>query len=520
MGSSRLPGKVLMPVAGRPLLWHILHRLRQCRTVDSVAVATSTEAGDDAIQQFCAGQDIVCVRGPLHNVLERYRLAAEATGAKTLLRVTGDSPLIDPGLVDYLVSGMTAEGADYVQFEEGVLCAHEGVDVFSRRALDWLVSHAGEDEIAREHVTSYFKKFPGRVRTAYLPAYAPLAREPQRISVDTPEDMALLRALYDRLDAPAGEAPLIAVLRLLEQEPQLRALNAHIRQKPLTEIESPRAAGRLGLGTVQFGQAYGISNGRGQVPLAEVRAILARAARARFGLLDTAANYGEAEQVLSQTDIKAFRIVTKTASVRQGVDAVVARARQSVKNLGRVDLLLVHSAGDLLDATGRDLWRALNRLKDDGIVGGIGISAYVAEDPAGLAERFHPDAMQVPFSLLDQRLLRDGSLARLKRLGVEVHARSLFLQGLLFLDRPPENLAQAEPMLDEVKARVEAAGATPLAAALGFVLSRPEVDFAVIGVTALRQLEEILTAVAAPAPILDWEGCALNDARVLTPSLW
>src|SRR5262249_50450486 len=112
MGSSRLPGKVLMPVARKPLLWHILHRLGQCRTVDRVVVATSTDPRDDALQQFCAQQGVTCIRGPLQNVLERYRLAAIATGAQTLLRVTGDSPLIDPGLIDYLVSGLG--DADYI----------------------------------------------------------------------------------------------------------------------------------------------------------------------------------------------------------------------------------------------------------------------------------------------------------------------------------------------------------------------------------------------------------------------
>ena len=521
MGSSRLPGKVLMPVAGQPLLWHILHRLRQCRTVDAVAVATSTDPRDDAIQQFCAGEGIVCVRGPLQNVLERYRLAAEATGARILLRVTGDSPLIDPGLVDYLVSGTTKAGADFVQFEAGALCAHEGVDVFSRRALDWLVSHAGEDEIAREHVTGYLKQNADKVLTAYLPAYAPLARaKSARLSIDTPEDMDFLRAVYQRLGAPAGEASLAGVLDLVDREPAYAAINAHIRQKPVTEVERPPAAQRLGLGTVQFGQAYGVSNRRGQVPLEEVRAILSRSERAGIRLLDTAANYGEAEEVLAKMDRRAFRIVTKTTGIAQGVAAVAARVRQSVKTLGRVDLLLVHSASDLLGSKGEDLWQALKSLKADGIVGGIGISAYVAEDPAALAERFRPDAMQVPFSLIDQRLLRDGSLTRLKKLGVEVHARSLFLQGLLFMENPPANLAPAAQLLDAVKARIAAAGTTPLAAALGFVLSRPEVDCAVIGVTALRQLEEILTTIAAPVPALDWDACALDDARLLTPSLW
>jgi spore coat polysaccharide biosynthesis protein SpsF (cytidylyltransferase family)/aryl-alcohol dehydrogenase-like predicted oxidoreductase len=520
MGSSRLPGKVLMPVAGKPLLWHILHRLGQCRTVDAVAVATSTDPRDDAIAQFCAGAGVTCVRGPLHNVLERYRLAATETGAKILLRVTGDAPLIDPGLVDYLVSSVIDAEADFVQFAPGILCAHEGVDAFSLRALDWLTRHAADDEIAREHVTSYFKKFPNAVSTVYVPAYGPLARDSQRLSVDTPEDLEWLRAVYERLGAPAGEASLVAVLHLLESDPQLRAINAHIRQKPVTEVEQPKGAGRLGLGTVQFGQAYGISNRRGQVPVEEARTILSRAHRAGIGLIDTAVNYGEAEQVLSQLDKGALRIVTKTLGISQGVDAVVARVRQSVKNLGHVDLLLVHGASDLAGPQGRQLWQALRGLKDDGEIGGLGISAYVADDPVRLAEQFEPDAMQLPFSLLDQRLLRDGSLRRLKALGVEVHARSLFLQGLLFMETPPEKLAHAGPVLAQVRARIEKAGSTPLAAAVGFVLSQNEVDVAVVGVTAARQLDEILAAISAPAPKLDWAACALDDARVLTPSLW
>ena len=93
-------------------------------------------------------------------------------------------------------------------------------------------------------------------------------------------------------------------------------------------------ARRLGLGTVQFGQAYGVSNTGGQVPPAEVCAILAAAAKAGISVLDTAANYGEAEQVLGQCDARAFRIVGKTASVKDGVEAVIARARQSVRILG------------------------------------------------------------------------------------------------------------------------------------------------------------------------------------------
>jgi aryl-alcohol dehydrogenase-like predicted oxidoreductase len=277
---------------------------------------------------------------------------------------------------------------------------------------------------------------------------------------------------------------------------------------------------RLGLGTAQFGFAYGISNRIGQVPPDEVRAILARAANAGISLLDTAAGYGKAEQVLAQCDTSAFRMVSKTISVKTGIAAVIARARQSAEVLGRLDVLLVHAVSDLLGPDGDALWRALQGLKDEGVCGAIGISAYVANDPAALALRFRPDVIQVPFSLLDQRLLQDGSLARLKDLGVEIHARSLFLQGLLFLDQPPEKLRDAVPLLRAVRDRIAAARSTPLAAAVSFVLSRPEVDLAVVGVTSRRELEEILAAAPAPLPMQDWAACALGDEHILTPSRW
>lgn len=202
---------------------------------------------------------------------------------------------------------------------------------------------------------------------------------------------------------------------------------------------APGVLGRLGIGTVQFGQAYGVSNAVGQVPRADVKLILEMAALCGIRLLDTAANYGEAESVLGGTNLKPFRIVSKTIGVQHGVHAVIARVRQSVRTLGAVDLLLVHAAKDLSGHSGTTLWRSLQALKAEGVIGAVGISAYVADDPVMLAERFRPDAMQLPFSLLDQRLLADGSLDRLKQLGVEIHARSLFLQGLLFMAEPPQS---------------------------------------------------------------------------------
>ena len=273
---------------------------------------------------------------------------------------------------------------------------------------------------------------------------------------------------------------------------------------------------KLGIGTVQFGQAYGVSNARGQVPASDAAAILKRAAEAGIDLLDTAANYGAAESVLAGLDTAPFRIVTKTIGLKNGLDAVIARARQSAEIL-KADTLLVHAAGDLAD---EKLWPALQRLKSEGVFRKIGISVYVAEGPAVLAARFKPDVIQLPFSLLDQRLWADGSLARLADMGVEIHARSLFLQGLLLMQSVPEKLAAAAPRLKDVKSRITAAGSTPLAVALGFVLARPEIAIGLVGVTSAIELEDILSAAQRPLPDLDWPAMALHDERVLTPSLW
>ncbi len=273
---------------------------------------------------------------------------------------------------------------------------------------------------------------------------------------------------------------------------------------------------RLGLGTVQFGQAYGVSNAHGQVPRDTAGAILAHAAGAGVSVLDTAASYGEAEDVLASLDTAPFRIVTKTISMANGIDAVLERARQSAELLN-ADTLLVHTAADLAQP---ELWPALQDLKAEGVFRRIGISIYVADNPAALAARFQPDVMQLPVSLLDQRLLADGTLSRLRELGVEIHARSVFLQGLLFLERLPEKLAYAAPRLAAIKARIRESGSTPLAAALGFVLSRPQIAVALVGVTSPAELDEILAAAAVPLPALDWPSLALDDELVLTPSRW
>ncbi len=277
---------------------------------------------------------------------------------------------------------------------------------------------------------------------------------------------------------------------------------------------------------MQFGIDYGISNSAGQVSASEVSAILATAATSGIRVLDTAASYGAAEEVLGRAvpPDHRFEIVTKTLPLSRGLEQVENRARRSLEYLGvkPAAAILVHAAQDLAGPDGPRLWALLERLRDEGLFRRIGISAYVADQPLQLARRYRPDIMQVPFSILDQRLKQSGELASLKELGIEVHVRSIFLQGLLLMDpdKLPAGLKSAGPALAAIQARIKRAGLTPVAAAIGFVLAQQEVDTAIVGVTSRNELSQILAAAVNELPEFDWAACAIDDPVVLTPSCW
>ncbi|HEX4535049.1 MAG TPA: NTP transferase domain-containing protein, partial [Rhizomicrobium sp.] len=139
MGSTRLPGKVLKPIAGKPLLWHVVHRLKKSSLIEQIAIATSVNPLDDAIVEFGREHGIPVVRGPEDDVLARFACAAEALDADIIVRVSSDAPFIDAGFVDHLLVSLIEQNGDYVLLEEGAVTAHEGVDPFTRRALDKLM---------------------------------------------------------------------------------------------------------------------------------------------------------------------------------------------------------------------------------------------------------------------------------------------------------------------------------------------------------------------------------------------
>ncbi|MDR3526170.1 MAG: NTP transferase domain-containing protein [Rhizomicrobium sp.] len=271
MGSTRLPGKVLKPVAGKPLLWHIVHRLQKSRRIEAVAIATSINPLDDAIVDFGAAHGVPVIRGPEDDVLARFARAAEILDADIIVRVNSDAPFLDADFIDHLVDAMIDQNGDYVLLEENAETAHCGVDPFTRRALDKLMLVASNDPVAREHVTGYFKLHPDFVPIARAKPYPRLARSGTRLTVDTPDDFAFAEAVHARLEAKAGEASLADLLLLLDREPALRSINAHVRQKEIV------ASGGLALIRCDGGGHYGFGHVKRMIALA-------RALRDREGI--------------------------------------------------------------------------------------------------------------------------------------------------------------------------------------------------------------------------------------------
>jgi aryl-alcohol dehydrogenase-like predicted oxidoreductase len=289
----------------------------------------------------------------------------------------------------------------------------------------------------------------------------------------------------------------------------------------------------LGLGTAQFGMSYGVSNSRGQIPADEARAILELAALQGVNVLDTAPTYGNCEEVLGRLLPKnhSFRIMTKIHPIKSEritpLDAQTARDTfmKSLEHLKQtqVDSLLVHLVEDLFRPGAELLIGMMQDLKRQKLIQRLGISVYSEEQVSRCLTLFRPDVIQVPLNVLDQRLLLTGQLARLHAAGIEVLARSVFLQGLLLMDteKMKPHFAPAIGTIRRLRDTFSQAGVTPIAGALNFLKAQKEVGTTIVGVSGLDEFRQILTAWQADfnAP-MDWSVFAIQDEQILNPSRW
>ena len=225
MGSTRLPHKVLMDLGGETVLARVIRRLSRSRMVSELIVATSDSPGDDAIVRECERLGVSCFRGSEHDVLDRYYQAARAAVAESVARITSDCPLIDAELVDDTVQIFEEQRADYAS---NVL-PRTYAEVFTVAALDraWRQSHEPHQ---REHVTPYFYEHPETFKLAFTRNESDYSA--YRWTLDTAEDLELLRNIYSRFGNQDNFGWREAVM-LMEREPKLAELNAHVMQKSL-----------------------------------------------------------------------------------------------------------------------------------------------------------------------------------------------------------------------------------------------------------------------------------------------
>ncbi len=259
---------------------------------------------------------------------------------------------------------------------------------------------------------------------------------------------------------------------------------------------------RLALGTVQFGLLYGVANKSGQVSQTEAKSMLRIASENGIDTIDTAIAYGESEKCLGEVGVENFKLVTKLPAMPNGCldinSWINEQVSSSLARLGvsQIYALLLHKSEDLLEPNGRELYRALDSLKEKGLVKKIGLSIYSPNELELLKNYFSFDLVQAPFNLIDQRLLHSGWMQKLKDNGVEIHTRSAFLQGLLLMkeiDIPPK-FSPWKHLWKKWHNWLAENNISALQCSLAFPLSFPEIARVVVGADSHQQLKEIINA--------------------------
>ena len=285
---------------------------------------------------------------------------------------------------------------------------------------------------------------------------------------------------------------------------------------------------KLALGTVQFGTDYGINSGV-KVQTDEVSRIINYARNNGINLLDTAQLYGSSEKVLGDSNTQDFNVVSKTRGfdkedINESIaNFVISDLNQSLKLLKRNSLyaLLVHHGEDLLRPGGEIIFNKLQILKDKGLVSKIGVSAYIDNQLINIIDSFEIDIIQLPMNILDRRLIDNGLLNKIYTKGIEIHTRSIFLQGLLLMDpkkRPKifDRWSSLWKLWDEwlFDNKLSALEAT-----LRYMISLPEISRVLVGVDNKDQLQNIIKALEGNIPTIPKE-LSTNDPDLLNPGNW
>jgi aryl-alcohol dehydrogenase-like predicted oxidoreductase/spore coat polysaccharide biosynthesis protein SpsF (cytidylyltransferase family) len=490
--SSRLPGKALLPVGNLPMVVLAARRIMRGRI--GLVVATSSDRPDDAIVQVCDAAKVPVFRGPLQDVFERFIGAtADLNDDATIVRLTADNVFPDAEFVQDVVDRLHAMNGVYLcpRWPEDGLPYGVVAEAFRLGALRQARPESPEDA---EHVTAALRRRAGNPGVATGMALSHL-----RATVDTADDYSRVTQVFDGVD----DATTV----------EWRQLCARLEVMPAVRVPWSRKNGRfqsqLTLGSAQFGMPYGVANQTGMPPADEITRIIHSAIDHGVTHIDTAQLYGESESRIGAALAGRWRsrvhVITKLGSIQTDAvaemqSAVTESVVQSLKLLGgeRVDTLLLHRAADRTRAGGA-IWDMLLDLRQQGLVGRLGVSVQDREEFDRAAVDPDVELIQMPFNLLDRRWER----LALTRHNLTIHARSVFLQGLLTsvpaARWPVVAGLDAVDLVEKLRQLALEFGRQNVAdLALAFVRAQPWVDSLVIGVETGAQLSENLERFAAP----------------------
>jgi aryl-alcohol dehydrogenase-like predicted oxidoreductase len=284
---------------------------------------------------------------------------------------------------------------------------------------------------------------------------------------------------------------------------------------------------KLSLGTAQFGSNYGVANHEGQISVREAKSILKIAQSAGIKTLDTAVSYGLAEEVLGEIGVNDFHCISKLPLLPKNVGDIKAWVNmQIIESINRLGLpylygMLLHHPGDILGPGGDEYLIALLDAKDHGYIKKIGFSIYSPEILAKVTRLFWPDIVQVPYNVFDQRINTSGWLDRLVDRGTKIHARSIFLQGLLLMqkDKRPTYFDKWNKDLAKWDEMVISQNTNSMECALNYVIANNKIDKVIVGVDTGKQLSELISACKSELRS-ELSSLEIDDLNLIEPSRW
>jgi aryl-alcohol dehydrogenase-like predicted oxidoreductase len=283
---------------------------------------------------------------------------------------------------------------------------------------------------------------------------------------------------------------------------------------------------KIVLGTAQFGMDYGITNLQGKISMDLAHQILDDAVGMNINTLDTAISYGDSQSLLGQySNLTKFSIITKVPELDMPIksSSIINAIKSSLNILNKAHLeyCLLHRPEQLLQEGGGKIWKTLEQLKQDGLIGKIGCSVYEPEMIEMLIENFDLDVVQAPYSIFDRRLDSSGLLAKLNHLNIEVHVRSIFLQGLLLMpshDLPSKFFSWRDAWINFEK-WLEDGNINRMNALVNFALQDQRIDKVLVGVSSQNDLKQIAAALVNQN-LFNAVPNFSNDPNLLDPRKW